>query len=505
MSIIDTLPAGFWPAQVAGALRIQARERVVLADQPGGGKTLQALLAAELDGLLERRSNILILCNTTGCQLTWAGELQRRVASQYEVVIADLTDPEGRKTLPPLERRDAKLATMLLRAEDEALPLIVLANFEQLRWKHGEVPKVPTFWDIAWDMVAIDEAHLVLPTQEDRAAKMTQFWYGLGALKYAASPIKLPMTGTPDRGKLENRYGYWKWFWPESHRDFLAWVQSQFIVHWVERGYNPRTRRPNRVMEIGKLKHPSAWHAFDELHMIRRTKAEIFQGRMLDKLWANEGGVDLPMTFEQRQRYDDYQTLLEMQEMELIENGEESRAQALKLQYALRARQMATCTWDIEEYVDERDGLKHTRGKPIVAGPGSSNKLAWILEWLDERAYRQGEEFDASQGKVVIVSYFAEVLRWLQLELKNEDFHAEIIEGDTPAADKLRIQDEFQVGDLRIVLLSGFLGVSITLDAAGSRRWTRSTWQPSRSSTIAIARHATPTRGCAAWSSRAGC
>lgn len=491
MTIAQTFANGLRVPQIQGALRIQDQRHLILADQPGAGKTAQGLVALEMDGLFTRRSNILILCNLTGCQLTWAKELRTRVASQYDVVIADTTLPRG-KTLPSLTQRDDLIATQLMDAEESGRPLIVLANYNMLYWKIGEGTKVPTLWEIEWDAVLIDEAHLVLPTSEDKMSKLTQFWVGLATLPYRTTvcvichgpvhdvtdhdidrvptqrtvpyePIKIAMTGTPDRGKLQNRYGYWKWFWPESYRNYLSWVDQCFYTEWVERGFNPRTKAPNRVLEVRTRRDPQQWDAYDRVHMLRRTKAEMLAG-LPPKQWAEEGGVDLPMTPRQRKAYDDYQADLEAREQQLIADEEHGRAAAAKLLYALRARQMATCLWEIESFWDD-DGKEHTTGTPIRAGRDGSSKLAWILDWMEARGYTEAN-WDPTLGKVVIVSYFTEVLDWLADELAVEGIRSATLKGDTPGDEKLAIQEAFQEGDLRVILLSGYLGVSINLDAA---------------------------------------
>lgn len=472
MTIADTFPAGqgFMSLQIAGALRIQSERKVILADQPGAGKTLQAFLACELDGLFDRRSNILIMCNVTGCQLTWSPEIKKRVASQYPIVFADLTDTRGKKTMPSLQQREDRLASSLIEANEENLPLVTLVNYEQIRWVKDQAPKVPTLFEIEWDAVIIDEAHLVLPTTVDADTKLTQFWYGLKGLQYRERfaerpyhPIQLAMTGTPDRGKLENRYGYWKWFWPTSYTDYLTWAQGQFHVTWEEVGWDARRKRATKIPVIGRLRHPDQWALYDSLHVIRRTKAEMWAG-MPEKIWPEDGGVDLPLTPIQQQAYDDYLDELEAKEAELIEAGDEKAAQSLRLRFALRARQMATATWEWSTYIGP-DGREHETGTPKLLGREGSSKLAWILDWMEARGYMP-EGWDPSQGKVVLTSFFTEVLLWLQQELRAEGIEAEVLTGDTPLPEKQRIEAAFQHGDLRVVLLQGYLGVSINLDAA---------------------------------------
>lgn len=467
MGIANTFEHGLRNRQITGAIDIFRKRRILLADQPGAGKTAQALLALELDGIFGRAANVLILCNVTGCQLTWAGELKNRVATQHQVVIADLTDTRGKKTMPSVAKRDEALGRAMIDAEDLNLPLIVLANFELVRWKMGQPAKMLNLFDIPWDAVIIDEGHLVLPTMVDANAKLTQFWYGLAHLAIQPTAIRLDMTGTPDRGKLWNRYGHWKFLHPDAHKSFWGWARQEFVITEAEWG-----------VEIGKMRNPARWFAYDREHMIRRTKAEMLEG-LPEKQWAGEGGIDLPMTPAQEEAYFDYQGYLEQKQMALIAEGKDNEASALRLQFSLRARQMATCTWTFTETVDV-EGKTHTTGKPIVAGITASNKLAWLADWLDTRGYIAGDSFDPTQGKVVIVSFFAEVLHWLQAELNALGIACAVMDGATPLVVKQSIEAEFQRGQLRVILLSGFLGVSINLDAADDMVFVDSSHDPDR-------------------------
>lgn len=455
MTIAQTFPNGLRVPQIVGALRIFEERRLLLADQPGAGKTAQALVGLELDGAFDRAGYAtLILCNTTGCQLTWAGELRERVASQYDVVIADLTDTRGRKTMPSLAQREQALRAAWVRSIDEGKPLIVLANFESIRWVWRKEPKLRTVFEIQFSAVLIDEGHLVLPTKEDAHSKLTQFWHGLVNLKTHGNAIRVSLTGTPDRGKLQNRYGHWKFLWPGQYNDFWAWARSTFIV----------TQNSWGGVEFGKRRSETVWEEYDRRHMLRRTKQEMLEG-LVDKFWAGRAGaVELPLTEVQRTAYEDFQRELAERISELIADDKANEAEGLRLQFALRGRQMATCTWTLTETIDDK-GVKHTTAEPIVAGPEASSKLAWTLQWLDERGYLP-DGFDASQGKVVIVSSFTKVLGWMKAELAAVGVHAEILSGDTPGPQKQAVEAAFQRGDLRVVLLSMGLGVSINLDAA---------------------------------------
>lgn len=468
--INSTFPQGLRTKQITGGLIIQQRRRLLLADQPGAGKTAQALLALELDQTFSRESVTLITTTLTACQLTWASELSERLASQHDILLCDLTSTgkhkrtgQPKKTMPTLAQRNTQLEHAVVEAHDLGLPLVVLANFEMLRWIHTSPPKVPALWDLIIDNIIIDESHLVLPTKDDARETVSQFWYGLLNLRFSANPIKLAMSGTPDRGKLENRYGTWKFFHPTQYTDFWSWCESQFVLTYEEWG----------GITVGKQRHPEQWAQTDQRLMLRRTKAEMLEG-LPEKQWAGNGGIDLPMTAEQVVEYDAYMDTLKDLEADLIERAGEqqtphqvklaNRAKAMKLTFGLRSQQMATCTWDFFT-AENPDGGTMTTGIPRVAGPSHSNKLAWLLDFLEERGHLT-TNWDESLGKVVIVSFFTQVLKWLKAELAAADVDCEILSGETSGVDKQRIEARFQRGDLRIVLLSGYLGVSINLDAA---------------------------------------
>ena len=447
MSIADTLPNGFWPLQILGALTITQQRSHLLADHPGAGKTLQAMLAAELDGLLERRSNLLITAPKTACQLTWAPEIARRIASQYAVVVADLTGTLGtkKKTPPSMAERGAYLEARILEAEQLGLPLIVLVNFNGLFWPPNSGPKIPALWSIMYDFFAIDEAHLVLPTKADRITDYTQFWRGIAQIVTKPNAIRLPMTGTPDRGQLQNRYGHWKFMYPSTFRSYLAWESNHFGYWYDDEG---------RKHVIPVPRDEAAWVAFDRVAMTRRTKAEMLEG-MPEKQWAGDGAVMLPMSEAMSEQLNAFSERLE----ETLAEGDGSKRAEFAARSAayVRGRQLSICTWDQHE------------NKPWRArrdGADASPVLAWIIEWLAARGHEIAN-FDASLGKVVITSYFTEVLAWLQDELETAGFgRIPILSGDTPLEEKLAIEREFQRGDLRILLFSGHLGVSINLDAA---------------------------------------
>lgn len=455
--IVDTLPNGLRNLQVVGSLQAFQRRGIIIADQPGAGKTLQAEFAIEMDGqFLSPDARILITAPKTACQLMWARELEIRIASQYAVIIADLTGPCGskRKGGASMAERERYLGSKMLEAHDARLPLIVLTNFEGIRWAYGKKPALPSLWQNRWSTILIDESHLVLPTTADDPKKYTQFWYGLEKLVTTPNALRIAMSGTPDNGRLQNRYGTYRFLHPNRFSSYWGWVKYFFVTSKNRWGgldvYGLRTDRAD------------AWNEFQHEIMVRRTKAEMLEG-LPPKQWVN---VPLPLHDEHRERYDTY----EREQIEKIERlREEARsateaeakrlnaeAQGAEMSLATRSRQLSITDW----FADQ-EGKWHAKG-----GPETSVVLEWIVEFLSERGHHPGDP-DTSLGKVVITSYFVEVLVWLQDQLEAAGFgKIPVLSGQTPLHEKQRMEQEFQRGDSRILLFSGHIGVSISLDAA---------------------------------------
>jgi SNF2 family DNA or RNA helicase len=238
--------------------------------------------------------------------------------------------------------------------------------------------------------------------------------------------VLIAVSGTPDRGKLENRYGTWLFLdpWNTSHNRW-DWLAENFHMYEQKVAYN-------RVVKmVGAVKHHDTWVAKDKAMMIRRTKNEV-----LTQLPPKQY-VDVEITPTDAQLKDYHKVKLEAMNAEKPE----------PMTFAIRARQIADCQW-----------TKDWEPSPT----GKSAKLDWLMEWLDSRGYVD----NSLEGKVVIASQFSKVLHWLAKELENKGMRPQILDGSTPQNQRDQIQRDFQDGDCRIILLSGTMGVGITLDAA---------------------------------------
>lgn len=437
MSIYETV---LFDYQKIAAKRIQEQRSVLLADQPGLGKTLEVLGALELDGLFEHVSNILILTPIINAQTTWRDSILRWVKDRYDwVELIDVSKGTA-------AQKNKQFANIRNRVN------IVLANHDALAMTSKGV-RVHGIVELNYDAVIIDESHLVLPIKDPR--KATNFWKGLSIVKMEDNAIRVAVSGTPDRGKLENRYGTWKFLHPDKVGTKWAWLEENFFV--VEQ----KVSRTRTIKTTAGLKSQSKWIERDRQWMVRRTKQEVLP-QLPPKRYVD---VEVELGVSQRAQYFNQQTL----SAEKIYNAKiEERDNSEAMVFALRARQLATCSWD------------NSGEHPVPIVGGESSKFDWLMAWLDERGFVDRDEFADNKAQVVIVSQFSKVLHWLKEELDNRGITSAILDGGVSDTTRTDIQRNFQNGALRIVLLSGSMGVGINLDAADDLIMLDSPYDPDR-------------------------
>jgi len=413
-----------FPYQVVAAERIADQGRLLLADQPGLGKTLEVLGGLELAGLFDKPSAILIATPIVNAQTTWRDTLERFVRKYHDIVVVDVS--VGSATVK------AKAFKAGVRESIETgLPTVFLVNHNGLDWVKGK-HRVVGFDDIRFDAVVVDESHMVLPIRV--GGGVTNFWSGLSRLQMPKGCVRVAVSGTPDRGKLENRFGTWRFLFNETiGHDLWAWLGDWFFI------IDQRVSKSRVVKMVAGLRKEKEWVERDRAWMLRRTKAEVL-AQLPPKRYVD---VEVDLSGGERAKYFGAQMVYEEQ----LRGGDHSGA----MTFALRSRQLATCGWD-------------EAWEPVVGG--ASAKLEWLVEWLSERGFVERDDMADNTAKVVIVSQFSKVLHWVERELKSVGIDAVVLDGSVGSGQRANIQNDFQTGNLRVVLLSGSMGVGINLDAA---------------------------------------
>ena len=414
--------------QKDAADRIATQGRILLADQPGLGKTLMVLGALERADLYRFGKNILIITPIVNAQTAWIDTIEKFVQPRHDVKIIDVSRGTVHKKREAIEGNLSGLCN------------IIVANHNAVDLMDTGKHRVTSLDMVAFDAVIIDESHMVLPITNHK--KLTRFWKGLQLIRMHEDCMRIAVSGTPDRGKLENRYGTWVFLDPwQTERNRWSWLESNF---WL---YEQKVSKTRTVKMVGALRDQESWINKDRAMMVRRTKAEVLN-QLPPKRYVD---VEIELHKEQ---INDYLFTRD------VYNEQEPKEPMV---FATRARQISNCQWT-------------TAWEPIVGG--KSAKLDWLLEWLDSRGYMD----NSLPGKVVIASQFSKVLHWLQQELESRGLNSAILDGATPQQERVALQRAFQDedNDLRIVLLSGQMGVGITLDAADDLIMFDSPYDPDR-------------------------
>jgi superfamily II DNA or RNA helicase len=426
------------PYQRSAAERIASERVMLLADQPGLGKTFTSLGALELSGVLTEGSTTLILGPLITCDTAWVPTIQ---SFMPEVNVID--GFSGSRAA-----RSKRISENYCANK----PNIVVTNHDSIGVTKTQKVLVPALHELKLCAVLIDESHMVLPMEYDAPQDATQFWRGLFRVSelLPKSALRLAISGTPDRGKLHYRFGTWRFLLPEWFKPYVCtyedWLDSNFYTYpiLVPVRRNDGSSFDATVTKVGQMLNKKRWLLWDNLLVVRRTKAEVAQDLPPKQYVDMDVEFSLPLAHAYKAFTDEF-----------VDNDDGSKGNALV--YSLRAQQFATCEY---EMLADNETAKPKPG-------GLSPKRDWLVDWLTQRNLRV-DAAEPANGKVVIASQFSSVLYWLKSELESHGFCADVIAGDVPQAERSRIQKDFQSESSRvnIVLLSSTLGVGIDLDAA---------------------------------------
>ena len=456
------------PWQIPGTAFLVGQRNVLLADQPGLGKTIQALAAIiELD----IKGPILVIAPRTAVNVTWPEEIEQWLGPKEKVtVINSGMKPEARR----LAVLNAGIAGM---KNGERQWVIAGPNYLRIRAdlnEYGNYDRdskgnkivrvvnegIPDLFLIEWNAIIVDESHQTLAGATGNLKKQSAQRRGLGALKLAPNGIRIAMSGTPFRGKTENLWGTLNWLAPEKYTSYWKWIKRHYGVTDNYAPFGPSVVKGTKVIDETRF--------FNELKpiMVRRTKNEVekdlppktYGGTNLDPADSNSPvAVWLPMSKKQSDQYDEIekQALITLDELgdELTING--------ILAELVRCKQVANACLK-----------RNTKDIAAVEPDVPSNKIDWVMDFIADR-------IDAGT-KTIVASQFTQFIELLSAELHSKKVKHYVFTGKTTDRDRARIKAEFQSdnGEMVILLNTKSGGVSLTLDAADDVIICDQTWVP---------------------------
>lgn len=364
---------------------------VLIADEPGLGKTLEALAAVVEVGA---KATVLVFAKKKAVETVWAPEIKRWLGDVAEVHPITGTGPQR-----VLKLRDAKAAM----AERPDKYHFVICNIEMVRWPKDGSPKFPHLFNITWDAIIVDESHKALIGKHTMSNSITQTRYGMMKLKAHADTIKVALSGTPFRGKPDNLWGTLNWLRPDLYTGYWRFAERFFDVDDNGWGKKVGGLRPEKIEEFDQALAPI---------MLRRTKAEVapemparrYGGTPLDSSDPQSTiGVWLEMDSKQAKHYKQMsdQARIRFEEGDLTANG--------VLPEMTRLKQFAVCDWKME-------------GDQLVPVKPSA-KYDWLKEFVEERA--------ENGTKVVVASQFTKVVNAFAKWLEADGIRSYVLTGET--------------------------------------------------------------------------
>ena len=505
------------PYQRAGVAFGAKTRRLLLADQPGLGKTPQCF-GMMVEGRVE--GDILVFAPSAAVAITWPDELRKWLPQDECIVVT------GDK------RKRSRLLEQNLAVDPKGKRRWFIVNLEMGRaeWikpsreyrypKTGEHKKdgpnpqkrwfpVDGWWSYSypqlfgdfgfeneilekpdWASIVVDESHRALITTKAFLWQQTLVRAGIAQVPMEKGGIKLALSGTPMRGKPENYWGTLNFLYPDRYPAFWEWAERWFNV-W-KNGAGPDAERIIKGLDETSVK---AFYRDISPYVLRRTKKEV-RAELPDKLYAGtplpyeDGTVDehspvghwLPMGPKQAKAYADMATnaVVQLESGTLRANGTMAEMTRLK--------QIASTFGDMEVIQKNKlvDGVKVPYTEEVFRPRMPSNKFDWLVEFLDDLGINKHSSMELEEDgseevrKVVVASQFTTLIEMFSAELERKGIKTLMLTGKTKTADRVKNAHAWQKdGGPRVFLLNTMAGgVALTLDAADDLVLLDETWIP---------------------------
>jgi SNF2 family DNA or RNA helicase len=492
------------PYQTRGARFIADGRQVLIADDPGLGKTTEAIAGVIESGV---EGPYLIAAPVAAMTDAWEREIQTRIGDSARVFSITGSKTKRQKLLSEALRSDrpTQITWVIVNIEmmrtktwwicnkceldnaenlakfNAAMEEFIAAGVfvrplpaqfvpVQDRWEASDRPKssivdcghepgkvrtqhdhqFPQLFGRRWGVLVMDECQRSLLRS---TGKQSQTRNGAMLLR---GDMRVPLSGTPMRGKPQRLWGVLNW---------MDRVKFSSCWAFIERYWEVTTSGYGGAREIGEFRADRAeiFNTDLDRYMLRRSKLEVspelppkaYMGTPLDP--ADERSpvaVWLPMSPEQEKAFKS------MAAQGMAEVGGGGRLQAVGILAILtRLKQFSSAF-----------GHMVVKGEDEEFRPlAPSNKLDWLEQFLIERNII-GDPDEAPAGKVVVISQFTSLLRMMAGKLfADYGMKYARITGAVTGAKRQHQIDTFNdpesgVNVMFLNTLAG--GVAVTLDVA---------------------------------------
>ncbi|MET9552738.1 DEAD/DEAH box helicase [Streptomyces sp. NPDC006645] len=305
----------------------------------------------------------------------------------------------------------------------------VLTTYGTMR---GSAPELAAY---TWGMVVADEAQHVKNPFSSTAK----------ALRTIPSPARVALTGTPVENNLSELWALLDWTTPGLLGPLKSFrARHARVVENVEHAGSAGTTASDEAVErLSRLVRP---------FLLRRKKSD--PGIVPELPPKTESDHPVPLTREQAALYE----AVVRETMAAIEAAEGIARRGLVMKLLTALKQI--CNHPAQYLKEERARLA-----------GRSGKLALLDELLDTIL--------TEDGSVLVFTQYVSMARLLSAHLTARAIPSQLLHGGTPVAERERMVDRFQSGEIPVFLLSlKAAGTGLNLTRAGHvvhyDRW----WNP---------------------------
>jgi SNF2 family DNA or RNA helicase len=434
---LESLPDGegyqdLFPHQRAGVKFLATARRALLADEPGLGKTAQAIRAlSELSTRGEQVFPALVVCPNT-LKKNW----KREFAKWWPGVKVTVIKGSATQRKKQFEEEGTHVYVInweSLRSHSRLAPYgsVALARCTECGGHDEKVSEnrcevhLRELNKIDFKAVIADEMHR---SKEPKSKQTRALWAATGD-----ADIRYALTGTPIANNVLDMWAILHWISPEE------WPSK---TRWIDRMIDTMLNAFGGMMVLGvKSQMEQEFHAAINPRMRRMLKARVLP-------WLPEMMFerrDVEMSPKQKKAYEQMRDLMIAE----LENGDAVVAPS-PLTQTTRLLQFASSFAELQ--VDETTG----ETKTVLVGP--SAKIDALMDDI--------KSGDFGDDSVAVCAVSRQLIELLSAELTKAEIPHGLITGAQDEDERQKAVDDFQSGRTKWVLFTAAAGgVGITLTA----------------------------------------
>jgi SNF2 family DNA or RNA helicase len=300
---------------------------------------------------------------------------------------------------------------------------------------------------VGWLAVLADEAH---KAKNPHAKQTRGLWRTFGN-------VMLALTGTPIMNSPDEIWALLRWLWPEQYTS-----HQSFWNEYVDYYENPHVA--GKAIVTG-VKNPDGLRFELKGRLVRRTQGEVrdeLPGRR--RIYLD----DVQLLPEQRKLYDEAEENMWLQVTQAAIEGDQTAQEFLDA--AAQGADVA------QLYMLPNGAARTVRCRQIIETPANlgGEPISGLIDDFEER-------FEASRPQPwVVFCEFKTTCDVVAKRLRDKyGVKVAVYTGDTSPADRTKIEDEFQMGQLDcIVGTIAAMQVGITLTRGYLQYWMSRDWVP---------------------------